>query len=72
MYVCICNAITTEEVARLARQGPWDEATIVRTFGLDTEDSCGRCIRSMGRFLPEGSQAQGSCPKARELAAAAR
>jgi bacterioferritin-associated ferredoxin len=72
LYVCICKAITRDDACRLARQGKCSSQEIVEEFGLDCEDACGRCIRSMERFMlaqaePPAQPAPSHRPLPREL-----
>lgn len=51
MYACICNAIREETVRELGRCGVTESAEIANALGLDQPDVCGRCIRSLDRFV---------------------
>jgi bacterioferritin-associated ferredoxin len=51
MYICICKAIREDTVRELGRCGVLESAQLAGALGLDSPEVCGRCIRSMDRFV---------------------
>lgn len=51
MYVCICKAIREDTVRELGRCGVVESSQLAGALGLDQPECCGRCIRSIDRFV---------------------
>ena len=51
MYVCICKAIREDTVRELGRCGVIESAQLAGALGLDAPECCGRCIRTIDRFV---------------------
>ena len=51
MYVCICRAIREDQVRDLGRRGIVESGQLTGALGLDGPGCCGRCIRSIDRFV---------------------
>jgi bacterioferritin-associated ferredoxin len=51
MYVCVCKGIREETVRNLGRNGPVTPRQIVQELGLDGPQCCGRCLRTVDRFV---------------------
>jgi bacterioferritin-associated ferredoxin len=51
MYVCICKGIREEDVRNLGRSGPVTASQVVSELGLDSAQCCGRCLRTVDRFV---------------------
>jgi bacterioferritin-associated ferredoxin len=58
MYVCICKAIREDTVRELGRCGVLESAQLAGALGLDSPECCGRCIRSMDRFVELASDTE--------------
>jgi bacterioferritin-associated ferredoxin len=58
MYVCICKAIREDTVRELGRCGVLESAQLAGALGLDTPECCGRCIRSIDRFVELASDTE--------------
>lgn len=57
MYVCICHALTDDDVRSAEAEGAACNAEVFRHFGVRPQ--CGRCIPSMRGLL-------GGCPSTGE------
>ena len=51
MYVCMCQGITEDDVARIVRLGPISEDDLATTLGLRDERCCGMCAREIGLLV---------------------
>ena len=43
MYICVCKAIRVSDAVEVARSRPISPEALVDSFGLDDDESCGRC-----------------------------
>jgi bacterioferritin-associated ferredoxin len=50
MYVCICNGITVNVVREAAQRGCTEPEELAAELGLDSEESCGRCLSDVDRI----------------------
>ena len=51
MYVCICKAIREETVREMGRCGVVESGDLAGALGLDHPECCGRCLRTIDRFV---------------------
>jgi bacterioferritin-associated ferredoxin len=58
MYVCICKAIREDTVRELGRCGVLESGQLAGALGLDSPECCGRCIRTIDRFVELASDAE--------------
>src|SRR5688572_24603298 len=58
MYVCICKAIREDTVRELGRCGVLESAQLAGALGLDAPECCGRCIRTIDRFVELASDVE--------------
>jgi bacterioferritin-associated ferredoxin len=58
MYVCICKAIREDTVRELGRCGVLESAQLAASLGLDSPECCGRCIRTIDRFVELAGDAE--------------
>ena len=61
MYVCLCRGLTEKDVRRAARAGATTAPVLIATLGLDDPVCCGRCARTIGRYV---ALAQDECARA--------
>lgn len=57
MYVCVCRAITEEQVRRAVAGGADTLAKLRATLGLGVD--CARCLEYAKRFLDDGKPGDG-------------
>lgn len=53
MYVCVCNAITEEQVRRAIAAGANNLDDLCEALGLG--DQCGKCLECVHRYLCEAA-----------------
>ena len=53
MYVCICNALTSEDVRKLKNIGVCDPNSVYKKLGCAMQ--CGKCLQSIDEILREKS-----------------
>jgi len=58
MYVCVCRAITDEQVRRAVAGGADTLAKLRETLGLGVD--CAKCLEYARRFLGDGKPGGGS------------
>ena len=51
MYVCICKAVTEQQVRRAVESGMCSPADLVAALELDDPSNCGRCVTRAERLL---------------------
>ena len=51
MYVCLCKGLTESDVQQAARMGKVCPETLKMCFGLEDEDCCGRCAKSIHELV---------------------
>lgn len=47
MYVCLCKGLKEADIRQVTLNGMLNAETVIKTFGLDDEDCCGRCARNI-------------------------
>ena len=55
MYLCLCKAINDTRVQELGRRGIKGADELIEVLGLDQPECCGRCARSIDRFVAVAS-----------------
>ena len=53
MYVCICNALTSEDVRKLKNIGVCEPSSVYKKLGCSMQ--CGKCLQSIDEILQEES-----------------
>ena len=53
MYVCICNALTSEDVRKLKNIGVCEPNSVYKKLGCAMQ--CGKCLQSIDEILQEES-----------------
>ena len=53
MYVCICNALTSEDVRKLKNIGVCNPSSVYKKLGCVMQ--CGKCLQSIDEILREES-----------------
>ena len=51
MYVCICNALTSEDVRKLKNIGVCEPSLVYKKLGCAMQ--CGKCLQSIDEILRE-------------------
>jgi len=51
MYVCICNALTSEDVRKLKNIGVCKPSSVYKKLGCAMQ--CGKCLQSIEEILQE-------------------
>ena len=67
MYVCLCRGLTESDVRRAARAGATTAPVLIATLGLDDPRCCGRCVRTVDRYV---ALARDECARAAAESAA--
>ena len=53
MYVCICNALTSEDIRKLKNIGVCEPSSVYKKLGCAMQ--CGKCLQSIDKILQEKS-----------------
>ena len=53
VYVCICNALTSEDVRKLKNIGVCEPSSVYKKLGCAMQ--CGKCLQSIDEILQEKS-----------------
>ena len=53
MYVCICNALTSEDIRKLKNIGVCEPSSVYKKLGCSMQ--CGKCLQSIDEILQEES-----------------
>ncbi len=50
MYLCMCKGVSVSEAAEAVRNGASSPDALIRKFGFEDDDCCGRCATDVVRL----------------------
>jgi bacterioferritin-associated ferredoxin len=57
LYLCLCRAISENDVRRLGQMGVTSAKELVKVLGLNREECCGRCLLNARAFVETAKRA---------------
>jgi bacterioferritin-associated ferredoxin len=60
MFLCTCRAVSDTKVRELGRNGITAPNALVEALGLADPECCGRCIKSIKRFVTVAEAGSGA------------